>query len=247
MNMPPGQPGPWQGPPAPPHPGPGGPYGPPHPGPGGPYGPYGPPAQYAPPPPARQNNKRTKIAVAVAVPVLIGLFVAFVAVAPETSAPTGEWKAGQCVTPAGRVGDQEGKTFRRTGCDASDAAAKVTKMTASGRLTGSPTDCPEDTDAIVGIDQSHSRLNLTANVACVRNIDPPHPGDVGQGGGMFRAGDCIPDPDRSSTLKETPCASEHWGTVIRWAPDAQSCPHGASYDAVSTLAAERTLCVRRAP
>jgi hypothetical protein len=118
-------------------------------------------------------------------------------------------------------------------------------MTASGRLTGSPTDCPEDTDAIVGIDQSHSRLNLTANVACVRNIEAPHPGDVGQGGGMFRPGDCIPDPDRSSTLKETPCASEHWGTVVRWSPDAQSCPHGASYDAVPMLTAKRALCVRR--
>jgi hypothetical protein len=244
MNMPPGPPGPWQGPPGPPHPGPGGPYGPP-PQYAPPQNQYGAPQNQYAPPQNKQNNKKTKIAVAIAVPVLIGLFIAFVALAPETSAPTGDWKAGQCVTPAGRIGDQEGKTFRRTGCDASDAAAKVSKMTSSGRMTGSPTDCPQDTDAIVGVDQSHSRLNLTANVACVRNIEAPHPGDVGQGGGLFRAGDCILNPDESSTLKETPCASQHWGTVMWWASDAQSCPHGGTYDAVPMLAAKKALCVRR--
>jgi hypothetical protein len=208
--------------------------------------PGGPPVfGYGPPP---RGNKRAKVIVGIAVPVMIGLFIALIALSPDTSAPTGDWKAGQCVTPGGRVGDQEGKTFRRTGCDASEAAAKVTKMTSSG-LTGAlsgPVDCPEDTDAIVRIDQSgSSRLNLSANVACIRNLEAPHPGDVGQGGGLFRAGDCILDPEQSSSLKETPCVSPHWGTVVRWAADAQSCPKGASYDAVPTFGSAKALCVRQ--
>jgi hypothetical protein len=213
------------------------------PGPPGPLGPPGPPYGYAPPPP--RQRRRAKIIVGLAVPVLIGLFITVIALSPDTSAPTGEWKAGQCVAPAGQVGDQEGKAFHRTGCDASDAAAKITKMT-SDLMTGAPADCPEDTDAIVRVDQSGShQLNLASNVACIRNLKAPHPGDAGQGGGLFRPGDCIQDPEQSVHLTEVPCASSHWGTVVRWASGAASCPKGGSYGAVPMLTAKRALCVRR--
>jgi hypothetical protein len=248
-----GPPGPWPGPPpggpggpgGPPGPGgPGAPGGPP-PGYGGPYGPGVPPAGWPPAPPPN-GKKRARIIIGLAIPVVIGLFVALIALSPDTSPPTGEWKAGQCVSPAGRVGDQEGKTFRRTGCDADEAAAKITRMT-SGGLTGlgTPTNCPDDTDAMVKVDQSGGRLNLGQNVACIRNLKAPHPGDVGQGGGVFRAGDCIEDPEQSTKLRETLCSSPHWATVVRWAADRASCPQGGSYDAVPLFAAKRALCVRR--
>ncbi|GLY74654.1 hypothetical protein [Actinoallomurus iriomotensis] len=229
---PPGPPGAYQGPPGPPgFPGPQAPWA----GPGAP--PYGMPPR---------RNKRARIIVAVAAPVVILLLIVVANLLPNTSAPTGEWKAGQCVSPAGQVGDQEGKAFHRVGCDASDAAAKITKMTSAG-LTGlEPTDCPDDTDAMVKVDQSGGHLDLTHNVACIRNIKAPHPGDVGQGGGLFRAGDCISDPAASSSLKEVPCAQSHWGTVVRWADSASACPQGADYDAVRTLGGSRALCVRRA-
>ncbi|MGH3380479.1 MAG: hypothetical protein ACRDP6_37665 [Actinoallomurus sp.] len=168
--------------------------------------------------------------------------ITVIALSPDTSAPTGEWKAGQCVTPAGRVGDQEGATFRRTGCDAKAAAAKVTKMTASG-FFGAPVACPEDSDAIVKVDQEH--LNLAEDVACIRNLTAPHPGDAGQGGGLFRPGDCILDPAQDTSVKETPCAGAHWATVVRWADDFTSCPKGGSYDDVPMFASRRALCVRR--
>jgi hypothetical protein len=213
-------------------------------GPGGPAGPGVPPSGYFPAPPP--NRKRARIIVALAAPVLIGLFITVIALSPDTSAPTGEWKTGQCVSPGGQVGDQEGKTFRRTGCDASEAAAKITKMTSGGLSgIGTPTNCPEDTDAMVSVDQSGGHINLSENVACIRNLKAPHPGDVGQGGGLFRAGDCIVDPQQSTSLKETPCASPHWATVVRWAADEASCPKGGSYDSVSLFAAKRALCVRR--
>jgi hypothetical protein len=174
--------------------------------------------------------------------VLVGLMVTVAALSPETSAPTGAWKAGQCVTPAGRVGDVEGATFRRTGCDAHDAAAKVTKMTASG-FFGAPVACPDDSDAIVKVQQDH--LDLTEDVACVRNLQAPHPGDAGQGGGLFRPGDCVLDPAQGTSVKETPCAGTHWATVVRWADDAASCPTGGTYDAIPMLTSKRALCVRR--
>jgi hypothetical protein len=207
-----------------------------------PPGPWnGPPPPY---PPARSGRKKAAIVVGAAVVVLAGLIVATVVLSPHTSAPTGEWKAGQCVTPAGRAGDQDGTKFRRTGCDAKDAAAKVIKMTSEG-FFGAPVQCPDETDALVKIEQDREHLNLAENVACIRNLSAPHPGDVGQGGGMVRAGDCVPDPGEDSDVNEVPCAGAHWGTVVRWAGDAASCPKGNGYDAIRMLTSKRALCVRK--
>jgi hypothetical protein len=203
------------------------------------------PPPYGFPPPAQQRRNRTGVIIGIAVPVIVVLAIVAGALSSGSSAPTGEWKAGQCVSSAGHLGDQAGKVFPRTNCDSSDAKAKVTKMTAAV-LMGGPTDCPEDTDAMVSIDQSGSHsINVGKEVACIRNLSAPHPGDVGQGGGLFRTGDCILDPQQSSHLQETPCASQHWGTVVRWAADAASCPQGESYDAVPLFASKQALCVRR--
>jgi hypothetical protein len=246
MSTPPNPYGPpqghWQEPPQPP---PGSAQPPPGPWPGPPPDPWQgppPPGPWAPPP--KKRNKRAAVIIAIAVPAAVALLITFAALAPHTAAPTGPWHAGQCVTPAGRIGDQEGKAFKRTGCDASDADAKVTKMTSTGITGMEPTDCPEDTDAMVRVEQP-GHVNLTANVACIRNIAAPHPGDVGQGGGMFRAGDCILDPDAASRLREVPCSATHWGTVVRWADSAQACPQGGDYGAVRTLGGTRALCVRK--
>ena len=201
-----------------------------------------PPGGPPPGPPGPRQRRRAKIIVGIALPVLAGLTIAVIALSPGASAPTGEWKAGQCVTPAGRVGDQEGAIFRRTGCDAKAAAAKVTKMTVSG-ISDAQVPCPEDTDTIVKVEQEH--LDRTGDFACVRNLKAPHPGDVGQGGGLFRPGDCILDPAQDITVKETPCAGAHWATVVRWADDFTSCPKGGSYDDVPMFASRRALCVRK--
>jgi hypothetical protein len=177
--------------------------------------------------------------------VVVGLLILVGALSPGGSTtPTGAWKAGQCVSSEVRVGDQAGKAFRRTGCGETDAKAKVLKMT-STVLMG-PTDCPDDTDAMISIDQSGSHsIKVGQDVACIRNLSAPHPGDVGQGGGVFRAGDCVLDPQQSSKLQEAPCASPHWGTVLRWEADATSCPTGESYEAVPLFGSKRALCVRR--
>jgi hypothetical protein len=176
--------------------------------------------------------------------VIVGMFITVIAVSPDTSAPTGEWKAGQCVTPGGTTGDQTNTTFTRTGCDASKAAAKITKMTSGGFNLATP-ECPEDTDAMVSVSGSGGSIKLADNVACIRNLKAPHPGDAGQGGGQFRAGDCLQDPETDSTLNEVPCASPHWATVTRWSEDAASCPKGGSNDAVPMLTSHKALCVRR--
>jgi hypothetical protein len=205
----------------------------------------GAPPPYGYPPAAQQRRKRTAVILAIAVPVIVVLFIVVSALSFGKAAPTGAWKAGQCLSSDVHVGDQAGKAFRRIGCDSSEAKAKVTKMTAIV-LTGSTADCPEDTDAMVSVDQSGSHsTNIGKEVACIRNLSAPHPGDVGQGGGLFRAGDCILDPQQSSHLQESPCASPHWGTVVRWAADAASCPQGESYDAVPLFASKQALCVRR--
>jgi hypothetical protein len=213
------------------------------PGMGGPG--MGGPPPYGFPPPVQQRRKRTAMIIGIAVPVIVVMLIAANALSSGSSAPTGEWKAGQCLSSAGQVGDQAGKAFRRTGCDSSEAKAKITKLTAAV-LTGGPTNCPDDTDAMVSVDQSGSHsINVGKEVACIRNLSAPHPGDVGQGGGLFRAGDCILDPEQSSRLQETPCASPHWGTVVQWAASSSGCPTGGSNAVVHTLASARALCVRR--
>ena len=200
-----------------------------------------PPDDPPPGPPAPRQRRRAKITVGIALPVLAGLTIAVIALSPGPSAPTGEWKVGQCVTPAGRVGDQDRVTVRRTRCDAKAAAAKVTKMT-TYRLFIAQVACPEDTDALVRVDPNNP---LAEDVACIRNLKAPHPGDTGQGGGLFRPGDCILDPDpRWGTVKETPCAGAHWATVVRWTEDFESCREGGSYDGVRMPMSRNGLCVR---
>ena len=203
------------------------------------------PPPYGYPPAAQQRRKRTAVILAIAAPVIVVLLIVASALSSGKAAPTGAWKAGQCLSSEVHVGDQAGKAFRRIGCDSSEAKAKVTKMTAIV-LTGSTADCPEDTDAMVSVDQSGSHSIKVGNeIACIRNLSAPHPGDVGQGGGLFRAGDCILDPEQSSRLEETPCASPHWGTVLQWAASTTGCPTGGSTAVVHTVASARVLCVRR--
>jgi hypothetical protein len=191
-----------------------------------------------------RQHRRARIII-VGIALIIGGLITYLKVSEDISGPTDDWKVGQCVTPGGTAGDQTNTEFTRTGCDASKAAAKVTKMTTGGM--GITPNCPEDTDAIINASGSLGG----GTVACIRNLKAPHPGDAGQGGGQFRAGDCLQDPEtdlplpENSTLNEVPCASPHWATVTRLSEDAASCPKGGSNDVVPTTTFHEALCVRR--
>jgi hypothetical protein len=87
---------------------------------------------------------------------------------------------GGCVRSAALPG-----RFEPAACDDPAAVGRVIGVVAGGSAARL---CSDDTD-LAGT----SRL---AQTICVRHRHGPHPGDIGQGGGGLRVGDCVVDVDR---------------------------------------------------
>ncbi|GLW97674.1 hypothetical protein [Microtetraspora sp. NBRC 16547] len=109
------------------------------------------------------------------------------------------WADGACVR---RTGARVGLVL----CDR--ATGQV------NRIAEHPPQCPADTDEFVSLGSGRT--------ACVRNVDGPHPGDPGSGGGVLRAGDCV-----AIRGGERPCAAGDWyGRVTSVTDTARQCPLG---------------------
>ncbi|MFD6280192.1 hypothetical protein ACFWFI_32220 [Streptomyces sp. NPDC060209] len=108
-----------------------------------------------------------------------------------------------------------GEVFREVSCGSEKAAARVL-----ARYTGAPSDgpaCPPTTDFVLHIsgggptppqgapDPSRSSPAEPRGYACMRNLESPHPGDPGQGGGPLTVvGDCVYS-FREGEVRETAC------------------------------------------
>ncbi|MFE9723648.1 hypothetical protein ACFYQ5_08645 [Streptomyces sp. NPDC005794] len=113
-----------------------------------------------------------------------------------------------------------GEVFREVWCGSEKAAARVL-----ARYTGAPSGgpvCPPTTDFVLHISQgggpaappvpSRSGPELSPSspagprgYACMRNLESPHPGDPGQGGGPLTVvGDCVYS-FREGEVRETAC------------------------------------------
>lgn len=115
---------------------------------------------------------------------------------------------GECAT-ADPVG-----AFREDDCSDPAATARVLYRL-YGLLPASPTPsvpalpsavsragdrCPGSTDFVLTVSAGRPR-----GYACMRNLDPPHPGDPGEGGGPRTVtGDCV-YTSREGEVRETPC------------------------------------------
>ncbi|WP_190056589.1 hypothetical protein [Streptomyces echinoruber] len=95
-------------------------------------------------------------------------------------------------------------------CDGERAAARVAARY-DGAVAGGPP-CPPYTDFVLHIDAHRPAADedgdgaVPQGYACMRNLQPPHPGDPGQGGGPRTVvGDCVRDAGRGR-VRETPCA-----------------------------------------
>jgi hypothetical protein len=86
------------------------------------------------------------------------------------------------------------------------------------RVVATPTresQCPADTD-VIGTDADDRTVCLVALAA-------PHPGAPGAGGGLVRAGDCIPNIDVQGQV-EVPCvAGTAFHKVVAVVADSKSC------------------------
>ncbi|WP_137989211.1 hypothetical protein [Streptomyces vilmorinianum] len=108
-----------------------------------------------------------------------------------------------------------GKVFREVPCTSEKAVARVTTRyegsTAGGRV------CPATTDFVLHVAESRPAVDedgdgtVPRGYACMRNLEPPHPGDPGGGGGPHTiVGDCV-SASRAGQVRETACdgSGEH--------------------------------------
>ncbi|MET9520179.1 hypothetical protein [Streptomyces sp. NPDC002994] len=125
------------------------------------------------------------------------------------------------VTPSGYgatflgVGEcsSRGRDFREVSCASEKAAARVLARHEGPHAEGPA--CPARTDFVLHISESLSESRssfdedgdgaVPRGFACMRNLEQPHPGDPGNGGGPRTVvGDCVYTA-RKGQVKETPC------------------------------------------
>lgn len=107
-----------------------------------------------------------------------------------------------------------GEVFREVSCRSERASARVLARH-SGTPSGGPA-CPPATDFVLHVGQegppptdvpgpARSAPALPRGYACMRNLEPPHPGDPGRGGGPLTVvGDCV-HGFRGGEVHETAC------------------------------------------
>ncbi|WP_326650016.1 MULTISPECIES: hypothetical protein [unclassified Streptomyces] len=102
-----------------------------------------------------------------------------------------------------------GRDFSEVPCTSEKAAARVIARY-GGRPSAGPA-CPVATDFVLHISESRPAADedgdgeVGQGYACMRNLEPPHPGDPGGGGGPHTVvGDCVRDASNGQ-VKETAC------------------------------------------
>ncbi|MET8577189.1 hypothetical protein [Streptomyces sp. NPDC005012] len=162
--------------------------------------------------------------------------------------PTGH---GEVFLAVGECSSSGSRSFVEVPCTGERAVARVTARH-EGRPTGGPA-CPANTDFVLHVSDRGSASDEDGDgvtprgYACMRNLQPPHPGDPGGGGGPLTvAGDCVHGTGEGE-VRETACdgTGEHAPEfeVTRAVTDRDRCP--ASTDLYVRLGGDRPVgCAR---
>lgn len=143
-----------------------------------------------------------------------------------------------------------GPEIREVFCRSEKAAATVLARHLGTPATGPP--CPDATDFVLHVSETGTgaRSRLTTGYACMRNLEPPHPGAPGQGGGPLTVvGDCV-TASRAGEVTETACA-DTGGRAPRYRVESAvrrraQCP--GTTDLFVALGGDRPVgCARRSP
>ncbi|MFG2769288.1 hypothetical protein [Streptomyces sp. NPDC048350] len=145
-----------------------------------------------------------------------------------------------------------GAVFREVPCTSEKAVARVTTRY-QGAQSGGPT-CPATTDFVLHVSESRPAADengdgsVPRGYACMRNLEAPHPGDPGEGGGPHTiVGDCV-SSSGEGRVKETACDGSGAGApAFRVASAVTSRDHCPSTTALFVaLGGERPVgCARR--
>ncbi|MFD9633241.1 hypothetical protein [Streptomyces violascens] len=103
------------------------------------------------------------------------------------------------------------KDFHEVPCTSERAVAKVLARRNGAAAKGAAVDCPLYTDFVLYVSESvpsaaaSGEGSVSRGYACMRNLEPPHPGDPGMGGGPYTVvGDCVYAAGEDQ-VKETAC------------------------------------------
>lgn len=125
--------------------------------------------------------------------------------------------------------------LKKVKCSSSLADARVTQVLRGEALTDNSIDgCPDDTDG---------GATFVSDVACYRNLSSPHPGDAGNGGGIFRAGDCF--HVTQSQVTEVKCGDATATETLAFRADDTTACGGSGWFRLSRAATKPVLCWRK--
>lgn len=103
------------------------------------------------------------------------------------------------------------KDFHEVPCTSERAVAKVLARRSGPVAKGAAVDCPLYTDFVLYVAESVPSAaasgdgSVSRGYACMRNLEAPHPGDPGMGGGPYTVvGDCVYAAG-ADQVKETAC------------------------------------------
>ncbi|MGW0705225.1 hypothetical protein ACWD4G_04505 [Streptomyces sp. NPDC002643] len=131
--------------------------------------------------------------------------------AATTTAPTRPTGYGTVFLGVGECSSFGTTSFTEVPCVGERAAARVLTRH-DGRVSQGPL-CPATTDFVLHISETRPTVgadedgdgSVTQGYACMRKLQPPHPGDPGGGGGPRTiVGDCVYGAGRGE-VRETAC------------------------------------------
>ncbi|MEO3973981.1 hypothetical protein [Streptomyces sp. CAU 1734] len=147
-----------------------------------------------------------------------------------------------------------GRDPREVPCTSEKAVARVTVR----RNAGTGEDCPAGTDFVLNISHRHSSADedgdgdVRQGYACMRNLEPPHPGDPGGGGGPHTVvGDCLRGSGGKDgrEVRETACdgsgAHRPEYTVTAAVTNRARCPRPVDLHVQLRGSQGKTGCARR--
>jgi hypothetical protein len=149
---------------------------------------------------------------------------------PEGATAIDEFtEVGDCLGPD----PENGQLFVPRDCD--DAQSSVSLIATDSAIIASQSECPVGTDAMVEAREglvSDNEIVGIPEIWCLRNLQPPHPGDGGMGGGQLHPGDCF-DIGGAGGITEMPCdgggaSGPEYRLLERVEGDASDCPAGAT-------------------
>jgi hypothetical protein len=152
-------------------------------------------------------------------------------------------EVGDCLGPD----PQRSSGYTQRGCDDPGATHEIVEMVTDMGL-GNPPLCPPGTDELAPARQGpvvDGDIASLPQTWCLRNLDPPHPGDPGMGGGEMVEQDCF-TVDAAGTIQEVACDGsgpappQH--RLVGISETVDGCPPGTAEPIELTSIPPQVLC-----